>query len=206
MAVVSVLSGKVHLSKRQVEELLADLLGIDVSLGTVSKTEERVSEALEQPVEQAKAYVQEQAVVHADETGHKVAGKKAWVWTAVTSLVSVFLTHVSPFWGLDLRASAPAATLVLLSAATQARFVSSDLRRPSVWRRRVEDPDEIADVLRLVGLHPDNDLDPVLVRQERQLLCSRHRLDAQDRRAPCCLILPRSHSSAFVSVHAAARV
>jgi transposase len=95
MAVVSVLSGKYHLSKRQVEELLQDLLGIDVSLGTVSKTEERVSDALEQPVQQAKAYVQEQAVVHADETGHKVAGKKAWVWTAVTSLVSVFLIRAS---------------------------------------------------------------------------------------------------------------
>jgi hypothetical protein len=91
MAVVAVLSGKYHLSKRQVEEILEDLLGVQVSLGTVSKTEERVSEALEQPVEEAKSYVREQAVVHADETGHKVAGKKAWVWTAVTSLVSVFL-------------------------------------------------------------------------------------------------------------------
>ena len=79
MALVAVLSGKCHLSKRQVEELPQDLLGIDVSLGTVSKTEERVSAALDQPVEQAKAYVREQAVVHADETGHKVAGKKAWV-------------------------------------------------------------------------------------------------------------------------------
>jgi transposase len=91
MAAVAVLSGKYHLSKRQVEEILQDLLGIRVSLGTVSKTEERVSAALEQPVEEAKRWVCEQAVVHADETGHKVAGEKAWVWTAVTSLVSVFL-------------------------------------------------------------------------------------------------------------------
>ena len=95
MAVVAVLSGKYHLSKRQVEELLKDLLGIDIALGTVSNTEERVSAALEQPVEEAKAYVQEQAVVHADETGHKVAGKKAWVWTAVTRFVSVFLIRAS---------------------------------------------------------------------------------------------------------------
>jgi hypothetical protein len=35
MAVVAVLSGKYHLSKRQMDELLQDLLGIDVSLGTV---------------------------------------------------------------------------------------------------------------------------------------------------------------------------
>lgn len=30
-------------------------------------------------------------MVHADETGHKMAGKKAWMWTAVTVAVSVFL-------------------------------------------------------------------------------------------------------------------
>ncbi len=91
MAAVATLSGKYHLSKRQVAEILEDLLGVRISLGTVSKTEERVSEALEHPVQEAKSWVREQAVVHADETGHKVAGKKAWVWTAVTSLVSVFL-------------------------------------------------------------------------------------------------------------------
>lgn len=91
MAAVAVLSGKYHLSKRQVEEVLQDLLGIQVSLGTVSNTEARVSAALEQPVEEAKAYVREQPVVHADETGHKMAGKKAWMWTAVTVAVSVFL-------------------------------------------------------------------------------------------------------------------
>jgi transposase len=95
MAVVAILSGKYHLSKRQVEEVLQDLLGIQVSLGTVSNTEARVSAALEQPVEEAKAFVREQAVVYADETGHKVAGKKAWMWTAVTAAVSVFLIRFS---------------------------------------------------------------------------------------------------------------
>lgn len=95
MAVVAVLSGKYHLSKRQVEEILEDLLGIEVSLGTVSNTESRVIEALEEPVEQAKSYVQQQAVVHADETGHKQGGRKAWLWVGVTSWVSVFLVRCS---------------------------------------------------------------------------------------------------------------
>jgi len=95
MAVVAVLTGKYHLSKRQAAELLKDLLGLEVSVGTISNTEERVSAALEQPVEDAKAYVQEQAIVHADETGHKVSGKRAWVWTAATKLVAVFLVRSS---------------------------------------------------------------------------------------------------------------
>ena len=95
MAVVAVLTGKYHLSKRQAAELLKDLLGLEVSVGTISNTEGRVSAALERPVEEAKTYVQQQAVVHADETGHKVAGKKAWVWTAVTELVAVFLIRTT---------------------------------------------------------------------------------------------------------------
>jgi transposase len=95
MAAIAVLSGKYHLSKRSIEELLSDLFGLDVCLGTVSNTEARVSEALEAPVEEAREYVQGQGVVHADETGHKVAGRKAWMWVAVTSLVSVFLIRFS---------------------------------------------------------------------------------------------------------------
>ena len=95
MAVVALLSGKYHLSKRQVEEVLADLFGTELSLGTVSNTEARVCEALAEPVEEAKAFVQQQPVVHADETGHKVAGKKAWVWVGATTLVSVFLIRCS---------------------------------------------------------------------------------------------------------------
>ena len=46
MAAAGGLSGKYHLSKRQVKEVLHDLLGIHVSLGTVSNTEARVSAAL----------------------------------------------------------------------------------------------------------------------------------------------------------------
>ena len=95
MAIVALLSGKFHLSKRQVGEILEDLLGIEVSLGTISNTEARVSEALAKPVEEARIFVQQQPVVHADETGHKVAGKKAWVWVAATISVSVFLVRIN---------------------------------------------------------------------------------------------------------------
>ena len=95
MATVSVLSGKYRLSKRQVEELLQDLVGLKISLGTVSKTEDRVSSALSEPVDEATDHVKHQPVVNADETGHKVCNKKAWLWTAVTSLVTVFLIRTS---------------------------------------------------------------------------------------------------------------
>ncbi len=95
MAVVAVLCGKFHLSRRFVQEIMEDLLGIRISLGAVSKNEERVTEALLCPVEEAKAFIQQQPVVHADETGHKEAGRAGWMWVATTVLVSVFIIRFS---------------------------------------------------------------------------------------------------------------
>jgi transposase len=95
LATVAVYSGEYHLSKRQIEQVLQDQFGLPVALGTISNAEAKVSEALQSPVQEAREYVKQQAVVHADETGHRMAGKRAWVWTAVTSLVAVFLVRAS---------------------------------------------------------------------------------------------------------------
>lgn len=91
MAQIAQLTGDYNLSKREVARLCEDNFGLPVSVGTVSNTEKKVSEALESPVEEAKAYVKKQAVVNCDETSHKQAGKKQWMWTAVTLLVTVFI-------------------------------------------------------------------------------------------------------------------
>ncbi len=95
MAMASLLSGKYHLSKRDVVEMLEDLLGTELCLGTVSNIEARVSGAIEQAVEEAKRFVAEQPVVHMDETGWKQGRNKAWLWTAVTSSVVVFAVRFS---------------------------------------------------------------------------------------------------------------
>ena len=95
MAMASLLSGKYHLSKRDVVEILEDLLGTELCLGTVSNIEARVSGAIEQAVEEAKRFVAEQPVVHMDETGWKQGRNKAWLWTAVTSSVVVFAVRFS---------------------------------------------------------------------------------------------------------------
>jgi len=95
MAMAALLSGKYHLSKRHVVEILDDLLGTELCLGTVSNIETRVSTALEEAVEEAQRFVAQQPVVHMDETGWKVRSKKAWLWTAVTSSVVVFAVRFS---------------------------------------------------------------------------------------------------------------
>ena len=51
--------------------------------------------AVAAPVEEARTYVHEQAVAHLDETSWRQGGKRAWLWVAVTSLVTVFVVRLS---------------------------------------------------------------------------------------------------------------
>jgi transposase len=69
LAVIALLSGAYRLSKRQIQDLLSDLLGIGISLGSIITVERSVSQALAEPVREAQEYVREQAVVHSDEPG-----------------------------------------------------------------------------------------------------------------------------------------
>ena len=89
-ALVALCAGRFRLSKRITQELLSDVLGIELSLGSVSNIERQVSAALAAPVEEARAFVRAQPVVHADETGWREAKRRAWLWTAATGQATVF--------------------------------------------------------------------------------------------------------------------
>jgi transposase len=94
-AIVSLLSGAYRLSKREIKRIMNDVFNVDMSLGSVCNLENATSKALEAPVEEAKEYVKNQPVVHLDETGWREAKKKAWLWTAVTAAVVVFVIRLS---------------------------------------------------------------------------------------------------------------
>lgn len=95
MALVVLLTGKYRLSKRAVQELCSDILNTPVSLGAVCNIEQTVSEAVARPVEDARDYVRQQPVAYLDETSWRQGIKKAWLWTATTSLVTVFVIALS---------------------------------------------------------------------------------------------------------------
>ena len=94
-ALVAVLSGAYCLSKRNVQQLLADCFGAELALGSISALEHATSEALREPVAEARRFVQQQPVVHVDETGWREANRRAWLWTAVTQAVTVFVIRCS---------------------------------------------------------------------------------------------------------------
>jgi len=89
-AAIAFLSGRCHGSKRIIEDILAALLGVPISLGSVSNAEAEMAAALEQPYVQAQAAVESAPVKNADETGWSRAGKLCWMWMAVTSTVALF--------------------------------------------------------------------------------------------------------------------
>jgi transposase len=74
---------------------MSDLFGLDISLGSISSCEKRISSAIKKPVEQAHMHAQTEGVMYADETGWRECNKKAWLWVAVTTTVTVFLVNLS---------------------------------------------------------------------------------------------------------------
>jgi transposase len=95
LATIALLSGKYHLSKRDIEELLCDYFGLSICVGTICNAEQQVSEALKTPYEEVVAAIKNEAVVAADETSHKVTGSRAWMWVALSATMAVFFARAS---------------------------------------------------------------------------------------------------------------
>lgn len=94
-ATVALFSGSYRLSKRTTVQAMEELFGVPMSVGTISQSEKSTTEVVAEPVEEARAYIEDQNVAHLDETSWRQGGKRAWLWVAVTSLVTVFVVRLS---------------------------------------------------------------------------------------------------------------
>jgi transposase len=90
VAVVALLTGTYHLSRRSARRLLAELFEIDISLGALSGMEARASEALAPAFDEAKEIVESAAVKHSDATSWLRAGALRSLWTVASNLATVF--------------------------------------------------------------------------------------------------------------------
>src|SRR5512143_36159 len=94
-AILSVLAGAYRLGKRPIQRLAFDLLGLSISAGMICRLERQGANELEAPVEGLREYVRGAASAHIDETSWKQGRDKAWLWVAVTNLVTVFAIATS---------------------------------------------------------------------------------------------------------------
>ena len=90
MALIGLLTGVYHLSRRRTMTLLQDVLGVHLSLGAVSAIEARVSAAIAPAVADVWSKVDDSDVKHADATSWLLAGKLRSLWTIATKVVTVF--------------------------------------------------------------------------------------------------------------------
>ncbi|MGH9958290.1 MAG: IS66 family transposase [Pyrinomonadaceae bacterium] len=103
VAIVAVLSGLYRLSERMAQEAISDLFGVEICVGSIDRLRQEASLAVAAPVEQARLFVQQQEVVHADETGFVQGNadganpdkRKAWLWVAATISVIAFRLSLS---------------------------------------------------------------------------------------------------------------
>jgi transposase len=94
-ATVALCTGAYRLSKRTTQQAMDEVCGVPMSVGTISQLEHATTAAVAAPVEEARTYVHAQAVAHLDETSWCQGGKRAWLWVAVTSWVTVFVVRMS---------------------------------------------------------------------------------------------------------------
>lgn len=94
-ATVSLCTGAYRLSKRTTQQMMDEVFGVPMRGGTISQWEQATAGALGAPVEEAHTSVHAQEVAHLDETSWRQGEKRAWLWVAVTSLVTVFVVRLS---------------------------------------------------------------------------------------------------------------
>jgi transposase len=94
-AIAALCTGAYHLSKRATQSVLDDLFGVSMSLGTLANLEQATAQAVAVPVAEARSYVHQQPVAYLDETGWREGPHRAWLWTAVTAGVTVFVVRLS---------------------------------------------------------------------------------------------------------------
>lgn len=98
VAIAAIFSGLYRMSERMCQSAFQDLFGVVMALGTVNSLRQEASLAVSKPVADAGEYVKAQPIINSDETGFNQGNsdglnpdkRKAWLWVAVTELVTVF--------------------------------------------------------------------------------------------------------------------
>jgi len=89
-ALLAHLTGLHRVTRRGCQEIAKTIFGIDISLGSVCKLHQEVSESLAAAHERAKQTLPEQPVLNIDETGWEKQGERCWLWVVVTPLLAFY--------------------------------------------------------------------------------------------------------------------
>jgi transposase len=89
-ALIAYLTVVCRLPRRVVEALLAQVLGIQISLGSTQKCWEEASQAVAAPCQELERQLRDEPVLNADETGWRTNGHKRFLWAFVAARYVVY--------------------------------------------------------------------------------------------------------------------
>ena len=84
-ALIAYLTVVCRMPRRVVQELLGQVLGIPLSLGSIQNSWEEASEAVAEPCMELEKQLAHEPVINSDETGYRTNGDKRWLWALVAA-------------------------------------------------------------------------------------------------------------------------
>jgi len=84
-ALIAYLTVVCRMPCRVVQELLGQVLGIPLSLGSIQNSWEEASEAVAEPCAELEKQLAHEPVINSDETGYRTSGEKRWLWALVAA-------------------------------------------------------------------------------------------------------------------------
>jgi transposase len=94
-ALIAYLTVVCRMPRLVVHRFLEGTLQIPISLGSTQNAWEETSAAVAAPYAELEAALPHEAVVNADETGHRTNGEKRWLWTFVTQTFVLYCIAAS---------------------------------------------------------------------------------------------------------------
>lgn len=102
-ALVGRLCSTYHLSHQKIQRLLDEAFGVPISIGGISCIRRRLNVFLEQPVDEARLWLQAQPILQADETSYRVGNadgnnpedRGGWLWVVGNQWARVFDLRLS---------------------------------------------------------------------------------------------------------------
>jgi len=89
-ALIAYLTVVCRMPRRVVETLLAQVLGIEISLGSTQKCWEEASQAVKTPCQELEEQLKSEPVLNIDETGWRTNGNKRFLWAFVAARYVVY--------------------------------------------------------------------------------------------------------------------
>ena len=87
---IATLAGVFRLSRRQVRQVVEEMLGCPISTGAVDAAIMRMSQVLADPWQALAEAIRQAEVVHADETSWRLSGAQQWLWLGAAALFACY--------------------------------------------------------------------------------------------------------------------